>query len=102
MISYPSGFIVPEEDIRQEVRSSLLRNSEQVSSIEYMEVREAKIKGSSYELHIYEGHGEHDPPTRMAFTSEFPGKSGEVMILFAGPVVYWDQTTVERFLASVY
>ena len=59
------------------------------------------IRGEKGTLHVYESFGEHDQPTRIVFSSAFPGKSDKIMIVFAGPIASWDQKVIGQFIASI-
>lgn len=99
--TYPSLFSLSEEKFQQELRLALLRSAENLSTMEFIREETISIQGNNVTLDIYESFGEYDLPTRMIFTSVFPGKSENLIVVFAGPIDSWNQRTVSQFLESI-
>ena len=79
----------------------MLRSARDVTTMEFVRAEPATIRGEAITLEVYESFGAYDPPTRMVFSSGFPGKSDRVMLLFAGPIATWDQELNDQFIESI-
>ena len=97
----PSVFGLTQDQFHQELRLAILRSATDVSTIEFVREGTTTIQGTEITLQVYESFGAHDPPTRMVFSSAFPGKSENVVLVFAGPIASWDQRTVDQFMKSI-
>jgi len=101
MVAIPPDSTIPDDDVRLELQTNLLRASDEVSTMEFIREDSATVRGEPISLKVFESFGQYDPPTRMVYTSVFPGKSANVMLAFAGPIEGWDQRSIDQFLASI-
>ncbi len=101
LTTYPSVLGLSEDKFRQELQLATLRSAGNVSTMEFVREEAAIIQGEEITLEVYESFGAYDPPTRMVFSSVFPGKSDDIILVVAGPIALWDQEMVNRFIASI-
>jgi hypothetical protein len=99
--AYPKSSNLTDEEVQDELRNSLLRFSEKVSTLETVGTEPASLRGETIELSVHESYGQYDPPVRLMLTPSFEGKSEKVVLVFAGPIEGWDQKMVNRFLSSI-
>ena len=97
----PTIFGLSEEQFQQELRLALLRSNESVTTLELVTEKSTLIQNHEITFNVYESFGEYDLPTRMMISSAFPGKNGDVIVIFAGPQASWDQTAFDKFIASI-
>ena len=101
LTTYSKALGLSEDQFRQELRLAMLRSVNEVTTMEYIRDVTTTIRGEELTLKVYESFGEYDTPTRMMFSSAFPGKSGDVILGFAGPIGSWNQEIVNRFIESI-
>jgi hypothetical protein len=101
LVAIPPESDLKNDNIRLELQTKLLNASEEASTMEYKRTDQTSVRGEAVSLEVYESWGQYDPPTRMVYTSVFPGKSANVMIVFAGPIESWDQKVVEQFISGI-
>ena len=101
LTTLPSILNLSEDHYRQELRLALLRSTEDVTTLSYVETQELTIRGEQMMFEVYESFGDYDTPTRILISPSFPGKSEDIIILFAGPIASWDQKMVRGFIKSI-
>ena len=101
LASFPSAIDVSDDDIRRELLAAMLRSSSEVTTMGSVGEEITTIRGEEAALQVFESFGAYDPPVRMVFTPVFSGKSGDVMMVFAGPIATWDPEFVDHFIQSI-
>jgi len=101
LATHPSILGISGKQFSQELRLALLRSTEMVSTMEFVREEIRTIRGENTIFEIYESFGEYDPPTRIVLSSVFPGKSENIILVFAGPISTWDQQLVDNFISSI-
>jgi len=101
LATHPSILGISGKQFSQELRLALLRSTEMVSTMEFVRDEIRTIRGENTIFEIYESFGEYDPPTRIVLSSVFPGKSENIILVFAGPISTWDQQLVDNFISSI-
>lgn len=101
LTTIPTALGLNEEQFQQELRFSLLRSTKEVSTMEFIGEETATVGDEAITFKFYESFGANDTPTRMVFSSAFPGKRAEIMLVFAGPAAAWDQGVLSQFLTSI-
>ena len=102
LTSVPEIFDLEADQFRLELEFALLAASEEVSTMELIREEPQVIAGSEVVLKYFETFGQYDPPVTMVFSSPFPGKAEEVMVVLAGPSATLDAEFIAKFLTSLH
>jgi len=101
LMQLPPGMEVSQGEMKRQIEQALARQTG-LSSAEMTHVgqEEVMIKGGPVTLTVREGVTDRDERMRQV-TGLFEGKAGPAMLMISGDVTAWDQTMVDRFIASI-
>lgn len=92
--------MTPEQMTEQMQKSFEQQSSQKGMAFKLVETRTVTINGEETTLNVNEGNNNSGDSYRQWVTN-FPGKTGLVILMIQGPIEGWDDALLNDFLASI-